>query len=426
LSRGSFGTRMGRLGALLRRLLRALRGRAGARRGHRDPAARADDRRRLGEQTLRESEARLSSVIGSAMDAIITTDEDRRIIVFNRAAEDLFGVPSDQALGGSLDRFIPERYRGTHAEHMRRFGETGATTRSMHGGRGPLPALRADGTEFPVEATISQATVAGRLLYTVVLRDVTARVEAERERTRVLELAEEARRSAEEANRAKSEFLAAMSHELRTPLNAIAGYTELLELGIHGPTTAEQLAALDRIKRNQRHLLVLISDILQFARIEAGQAELRMGPVPVAEMLEGLEPLIEPQMQVAGIAYTCRPCDPALHVTGDRERIEQILLNLLTNAIKFTAAGGAVELECQAHEDIVALRVRDTGQGIPSEMLERIFEAFVQVDRKQGDSAKGIGLGLAISRDLARAMNGDLTVESTLAAGSTFTLSLPR
>jgi PAS domain S-box-containing protein len=377
--------------------------------------------------TLVENEARLAGIIASAMDAIISTDDQRRIVVFNAAAERLFGVPAADAIGTSLDRFLPERYRSVHAEHMRRFGETGVTTRSMHRAPGPLPALRGDGTEFPVEATISQAVVGGRRLFTVLLRDVTERVRVEEERNRAVQLAEAARAAAEEANRAKSGFLAAMSHELRTPLNAIAGYVDLMELGIHGPITDAQAAALERVRRNQRVLLLLINDILNFAKIEAGHTDLEIGDVAVAELLAGLESLIEPQVRSAELSYWCEAADAALRVRGDRERIEQILLNLLSNAVKFTPAGGSVAISCTTDERWVCVRVRDTGRGIPAEMLEKIFDPFVQVDRHMHQrSQQGVGLGLAISRELARQMGGELSVASTLGCGSTFTVRLSR
>jgi PAS domain S-box-containing protein len=383
--------------------------------------------RRAAERTLAENEARLAGIIASAMDAIISTDEQRRIMVFNAAAERLFGVPAAQAIGTSLDQFLPDRFRAVHADHMRRFGETGVTTRSMHRASGPLQALRSDGTEFPVEATISQAVVGGRRLFTVVLRDVTERVRVEEERNRAVQQAQAARTVAEEANRAKSGFLAAMSHELRTPLNAIAGYVDLLELGIHGPITDAQSAALERVRRNQRLLLLLINDVLNFAKIEAGHTDLEIHDVAVAQMLVGLDSLIEPQVHAAELTYICEPANPALRIRGDRERIEQILLNLLTNAVKFTAAGGSVAVTCGADARWVYIRVRDTGRGVPTDMLEKIFDPFVQVDRHMHQrSQQGVGLGLAISRELARQMGGELSVTSTLGGGSTFTVKLPR
>jgi signal transduction histidine kinase len=237
---------------------------------------------------------------------------------------------------------------------------------------------------------------------------------------------EERTAQALDANRAKSEFLATMSHELRTPLNAIAGYTELLQMGIHGPVTEAQATALHRVARNQKYLLSLINDVLNFAKLEAGKIEVRVADVAVAETVAGLEDVVLPQLRAKGLRYQCDPCDAALRMRGDRERVEQILVNLLTNAIKFTDAGGRVELRAEAPDDRVRILVRDTGCGIPAHKLEEIFDPFVQVQRDGARSGQqqGVGLGLAISRELAQSMGGDLTVESQEGVGSTFTLTL--
>jgi PAS domain S-box-containing protein len=229
---------------------------------------------------------------------------------------------------------------------------------------------------------------------------------------------------AEEANRAKSEFLAAMSHDLRTPLNAVGGYVELLGLGIHGPLSDAQREALDRIAANQRHLLTLINDILSFARLEAGRLEFELEPLAAADVLSSLEALVAPQAEARGVAYSIERCDPGIRVHADPERIRQILLNLVGNAIKFTP-GGWVTVESAAEGPWVEFRVRDNGRGIPAEEMERIFDPFQQVGRRLNQPQEGVGLGLAISRDLARAMNGDLTAESTPGEGSTFTVRLP-
>jgi signal transduction histidine kinase len=235
-----------------------------------------------------------------------------------------------------------------------------------------------------------------------------------------------ARAEAEVANKAKSEFLANMSHELRTPLNAIGGYAELLAAEIRGPITELQRADLERITRNQRHLLSLINDILNFAKVEAGRVRFKLTDVSMSETLGQLEALVAPQLEQKELRYEYRCCDPSYTAYVDPERIQQILLNLLSNAIKFTPRGGEIIVTCGATSDMMQVQVSDTGVGIPADKLEHIFEPFVQLDRGQVGSAMGTGLGLAISRDLARAMNGDLTAQSTIDAGSTFTLSVPR
>ncbi|HEX8242617.1 MAG TPA: ATP-binding protein [Longimicrobium sp.] len=237
--------------------------------------------------------------------------------------------------------------------------------------------------------------------------------------------AEAARREAEEANLAKSEFLARMSHDLRTPLNAIGGYAELVEMGIHGEVTPGQVEVMHRIRRAQQHLLTLINDILSFARLEAGQVRLELEDVTVAHVLLELRPLVEPQAQEKGVGLEVERGADA-RVRADRERMIQVLLNLVSNAVKFTAAGGQVSVTAEAGEETVAIRVRDTGSGIPQERLQEIFDPFVQVGRSSAERRQGVGLGLAISRELARMMEGELVVESEVGRGSTFTLTLPR
>ena len=249
--------------------------------------------------------------------------------------------------------------------------------------------------------------------------DVTEHVLARRE-------AESARKEAELANRAKGDFLAAMSHELRTPLNAIAGYVELIQLGIQGAVTDAQRTSLARVRANQQHLLRLINDVLAFAKVEAGQLELDLTPFDAAELLDTILPLVAPQAAAKRIDFAVDDCPPGLMAIGDLERVRQILLNLVGNAIKFTPPGGAVRLSCRVEGDCVALSVRDNGPGIPDDQQRSIFDPFVQVERRLSNPREGVGLGLAISADLARAMNGTITVESTLGEGSTFTLELPR
>lgn len=255
--------------------------------------------------------------------------------------------------------------------------------------------------------------------------DVTVQVQARMEREhRTLEL-ERARADAERANNAKAEFLSSMSHDLRSPLNAVGGYAQLVFDGLYGPTTEQQRNAMSRIMRAQQHLLAVISDILDFARVEAGHVSLDITDVPLNDVLQGVCVMIEPQMAAKNLTYECNGCVDNPVVRTDRERAVQILLNLLTNALKFTDSG-SVKVDCSANEQSVAINVRDTGRGIPADRVAQIFEPFVQVGRNADEARQGIGLGLAISRQLARNMSGDICVESTDGLGSVFTLELPR
>jgi PAS domain S-box-containing protein len=260
-----------------------------------------------------------------------------------------------------------------------------------------------------------------------IIEDIGARRLAESERDALFEREAAARRIAEGANQAKSEFLATMSHELRTPLNAIGGYTELLEMGIYGPVSEQQMDGLSRIRTAARYLLSLINDVLNFARVEAGQIEIEMDDVPVRRLLSQVEPLITPQFARRQIDFAVELPGNETLVRADAEKAQQVLLNLLGNACKFTSQGGCVRVRCRSEADTVLIEVADSGRGIDPARLQSIFEPFVQLDRhRTQESQQGVGLGLAISRDLARAMGGELTVASVPEEGSTFTLVLQR
>jgi PAS domain S-box-containing protein len=261
------------------------------------------------------------------------------------------------------------------------------------------------------------------------------------DRARAYETAQALRAEAEAANRAKGQFLATMSHELRTPLNAIQGHVQLVEMGIHGPVTPAQAAALARVQNAQHHLLGLINDVLDFAKLEAGRVEYHVRETLIADVIREVVPLIDAQMMAKGLVLDLSlPEDPergegAIEVWADPEKLRQLLLNLLSNAIKFTpsthesGAPGIVGIELVASPDAperALIHVRDTGVGIPPDRLEMIFEPFVQVEGGLTRSREGTGLGLAISRELARGMGAEVSAESVVGWGSTFTVSLRR
>ena len=246
------------------------------------------------------------------------------------------------------------------------------------------------------------------------------------ERDRARAEADEARRAAQAANDAKGRFLNMISHELRTPLGAIGGYAALLEEEIQGPLTNGQREYIEAIGHNQKHILRLVNELLDLAKIESGQFVLTPADVSVQAVFQSVHIMIEPQIRASQLQLEARLDDPTLCFHADKERVEQIVLNLLSNAVKFTSAGGTVQIAAAPTMDKVCLRVKDSGIGIPADKLDVVFEPFVQVQSSKTRTSRGTGLGLAISRELARAMGGDLTVESAHGKGSTFALSLPR
>jgi PAS domain S-box-containing protein len=368
------------------------------------------------DRRTREAVREWQATFDALPDAVMLLDRECVVTRANRAAMSLFGGADSAVVGARVRSVLEARFGDAHVAMADRI-ESGT----------PIARVVCRVGEHAYEVTTDPVTLDGEPVRTVcIIADVSVRIAAEQERETLLLVAEHARLDAEAANQAKSEFLAVMSHELRTPLNAIGGYAQLLDLGIRGPVTEQQRVDLERIMRSQTYLLSLINDVLNFAKIESGHLQVELEDVAVDELVNGTSDFVRPQLRERGLGFNLSACPSSLHVRADREKVQQILLNLLSNALKFTPSGGEIALSCGEADGFVEVVVRDTGLGIAPEKLGSIFEPFVQVDRRFKREQEGIGLGLAISRELARAMNGDLTVESREGEGSTFVLRLPK
>ena len=386
-------------------------------------------RGRAAELALRESEARFRSMADFAPIMIWLGDSSGGAEWFSRSWIEFTGLPLEQQVDKRWASLVhPDDIDRAQAEYRAHF-------EAREPFRIELRVRRHDGAyRWIMNSGMPRLDESGHFAgYIGSCIDITDRKDGEIEREQLLAReraaraeADAARVAAEHANDVKAQFLASMSHELRTPLNAIGGYVDLLELGIRGPITETQREDLERIRRNQRHLLGLINNVLNFAKIEAGHVEYHFVSARLHDILEGMYGLVAPQLRARSLTYDYRPCAPTVVVRADIEKVQQVLINLLSNAIKFTERGGSVRLECACTDTVARVRVVDTGVGIPAEKLEAIFEPFVQVDQNFTREGQGTGLGLSISRDLARAMGGDITVESVLGEGAVFTLSLPR
>ena len=305
-----------------------------------------------------------------------------------------------------------------------RFGQRGATTAAF-----VVSAIAVWGTVLGhgpfVNPVLHERLLALQTFMAIVAATFLVMGAIIAERRRAEEEARVAQRAADSANQVKSEFLAVMSHELRTPLNAIAGYTDLLVTETMGPVTEKQRDSLTRIQKNQQHLLSLINDVLGFARVEAGQVLVEPEKVRVKDALDAVEPLIQPELERKKLVFRRLPVDAGLLVLADPKKLQQVLLNLLSNAAKYTGDGGTIALGAERSGTTVRIWVQDTGIGIAEEQLEKVFEPFFQVDRGTKRRYPGVGLGLTIARDLARRMRGDIQLESKLGDGTTASLTLP-
>ena len=395
---------------------------------------------------LGETEARMAEVVDSAMDAIITFDADQKIILFNAAAERLFTCKASDALGRSIDEFVKP---GFTAEYLATICAASAATKNGAAGE-PKPAqvesftgVRAGADEIPLEASISCLELPAGRTYTLIARDVTERKAAEEAlRSQAVSLANSAaeltalneelhRRQAEleRAMSARNRFYASMSHELRTPINAIIGYNTLLLDHIFGPLNEKQQRGVERTHKAAKHLLELVNDILDLSKIEAGKMEVDLQQVEFPHLVEDLFITVQPLADEKGSKLSLSMEGGPRTIISDPRRLRQILLNLLSNAIKF-GEGKPIDVVCRpAEEGQFEIEVTDRGQGIPPEDVARIFDEFIQLARPKRPTGppqqEGTGLGLPISRGLAKLLGGTLQVESTPGEGSTFRLVVP-
>jgi PAS domain S-box-containing protein len=359
----------------------------------------------------REAEERFRDLLEAAPDATVIVDEEGKIMLVNAQTERLFGYEHEELVGEPVERLVPIGFAtvngdaGLHAQNPR--------TQAM--GVGPdLSARRKDGSEFPVEISRSPMEVEEGTLITAAIRDVT-------DRKRVEEAGEAARLDAEHANMAKSEFLSRMSHELRTPLNSILGFGQLLEMD---RLEEGQRESVGQIMKGGRHLLVLIDEVLDISRIESGNLGISLEPVHLGSVLAEALSLIAPLAAQAGVRLKGDPSDfEDWYVRADQQRLNQVLLNLFANGVKYNQEGGEVRVECRRMEDRVEVAVVDTGRGMTAEQLEHLFQPFDRLGAERTE-IEGTGLGLALSKALVEAMGGTIVARSEPGGGTTVVIEL--
>ncbi|MCX2860780.1 PAS domain S-box protein [Paucibacter sp. PLA-PC-4] len=368
------------------------------------------------QRMLNDREKQLSGLVETAMDAIISIDSQHRVRLFNRAAAELFQVSELDAMDSNIERFIPSRLRGGHMEHVNEFARFGSTARRM-GGLHTLAGLRADGTEFPIEASISRLCQDDSVLMTVVIRDATEMRRAEQGRL--------AQAAAESASLAKSEFLSRMSHELRTPLNAVLGFSQLLQSDVKDPLSASHQNQIDHIRRAGWHLLALVNDVLDVSKIEAGKVDVEESSVDVPDLLDEVVRISEPAASQLGvvIATTYRRSEGVL-VWADPRRLRQVMINLLSNATKYNRPGGRVEIGISIEEDQTHIDVQDTGIGMSAKQMAHLYEPFNRLGR-ESIAVEGTGLGLALTKQLVQLMHGRLDITSEEGLGTRVRVTMP-
>lgn len=356
----------------------------------------------------------MDPILNSAPCGFVSFTDDGTLVAVNTTLADILGYTRVELEGWHLQKLLAPGGRVFYQTHL-------FPMLRMHGHAEEiyLKLRTKDGGDVPMLMNAARRERDGQTFNDCMFFRMQQRERFEEE----LVLA---RRAAEQADAARAKFLSMMSHDLRTPLTAITGLTRLMAASVHGPISDEQAQVLERMSAAGRELLRMINDILAFAQLESGKVEVRSERVAVADAIARAEGLIRTRIEESGLALQAQTCDHGLAVLADGDKLQQVLLNLLTNAIKFTDAGGAITIACERDAARVQIAVRDTGIGIPADELERVFDPFVQLEEQPADAAnRGVGLGLAISRDLARAMGGELSVSSVVGEGSTFVLELP-
>jgi PAS domain S-box-containing protein len=381
--------------------------------------------RRQAEEALHDSEARKAAIFDSALDSIISIDHGGRIIEFNPQAERTFGYKRDQVLGRFMaELIIAPAFREKHIHALARYVATG--TASIIGKRVELTAMRSDGSEFPVELSLTSISTKTQPMFTAYIRDLTEQKKQEEFSQRSKELEEQNLRILE-ANRLKSEFLANMSHELRTPLNAVIGFAEVMIDGKAGPVNGEQQEYLNDILTSGHHLLQLINDVLDLAKIEAGRMDLDLETFSIKTATDEVCAIMRPIAAKRNITIALQPPANADEVTLDLRKFKQILYNLLSNAVKFSHDRGEVKVvigvDTPQH---IQIQVKDNGIGIKSDDLPRIFREFEQLDSGAARRFPGTGLGLALTKKIIELHKGSIEVQSEFGKGSTFSITLPR
>ena len=378
--------------------------------------AQAKDAADQANQAKSELLLRMQTILDNAVDGIVTIDDHGIIEAFNPAAEQIFGYPAAEVIGHNISMLMPEPHRGNHDSYLARYRTTDIP--NIIGTGREVEGMRKGGTTFPMEIAVSEMVLDGSRHFTGIVRDITQRKHTEADLLR-------AKEEAERANKAKSEFLSRMSHELRTPMNAILGFAQLLESDLTTPLTPYQAESVHEILHGGYHLLELINEVLDLARIESGRIDLSLEPVEPEPLIRECLALIQPLAKQRNINLTFTPAGGAF-VQADRMRLRQVLLNLLSNSVKYNREGGSVHITCQAANDNhLRIAVQDTGQGIKADFLPRLFQPFERMESTY-NNIEGTGIGLALAKKLTEAMGGAIGVESIFGEGSTFWVEFPR